>query len=91
MVQQSPAGYRPPLLARAHLRLALWTWQLNEHELRALDGAVIREVLADLRVASEVGYMCQDQGQWSGVRLVQCVTSRPPISYAGCLLADISV
>ena len=56
MVQQSPAGYRPPLLARAHLRLALWTWQLNEAELRALDGAVIHEVLADLRVASEVGY-----------------------------------
>ncbi len=55
MVQQSPAGYRPPLLARAHLRLALWTWQLNEHELRALDAAVIHEVLADLRVASEVG------------------------------------
>jgi len=55
MVQQSPAGYRPPLLARAHLRLALWTWQLNEHELRALDAAVIHEVLADLRVASEMG------------------------------------
>ena len=54
MVQRAHASYRPPLLARTHLRLALWTWQLNEHELRALDGAVIDEVLADLQVASEV-------------------------------------
>jgi hypothetical protein len=54
MVQLTQAGYKAPLLARTHLRLALWTWQLNEHELRALDGAIIDEVLADLSVASEV-------------------------------------